>query len=100
MSSSNPSRTITVANPEGLHARAALLVRELAQRFHAKVEISKGPLRVDATDVLQMLSLCAEQGDQLVLEATGDQADTVLDELAGLFSRQFDADDPQPRHET
>lgn len=97
---SNPSRTVLVANPEGLHARAALLVRELAQRFQAKVEISKGPLRVDATDVLQMLSLCAEQGEQLVLEASGEQADAVLDELVQLFARQFETDDPQKRHET
>jgi len=88
----NPSRTVLVANPEGLHARAALLVRELAQRFEAKVEISKGPLRVDAADVLQMLSLCAEQGDERVLEASGAQAEAVLDELVGLFARQFDTD--------
>lgn len=100
MSSSNASRTVVVANPEGLHARAALLVRELAQRFHARVEISKGPLRVDATDVLQMLSLCAEQGDQLQLEASGEQAEAALDELSGLFARQFDTDEPQKRHET
>ncbi len=92
MCSPNPSRTVLVANPEGLHARAALLVRELAQRFEAKVEISKGSLRVDAADVLQMLSLCAEQGDELVLEASGEQADAVLDELVGLFARQFDTD--------
>jgi len=95
MSSSNASRTVLVANPEGLHARAALLVREVVKRFQAKVEITKGSQHVDATDVLQMLSLCAEQGEQLVLEANGEQADAVLDELVRLFARQFETDEPQ-----
>jgi phosphocarrier protein NPr len=100
MSLSPLNRTVLVANPEGLHARAALLVRELAQRYHARVELIKGPLRVDAVDVLQMLSLCAEQGDELVLEASGEEAQAVLDALEQLFARKFETDDLSRRPES
>jgi phosphotransferase system HPr (HPr) family protein len=79
------ARTITVTTPRGVHARAATLVRETVLRFRAKVEIIKGTDRVDASDVLQMLSLGAADGDQLLLEATGEEADAALDALVQLF---------------
>lgn len=100
MSFSQASRTVIVANPEGLHARAAVQIRELVQRFRARVELIKGSQRVDATEVLQVLSLCALPGDELVLEARGEQAAAVLEELADLFARRFDADEPPKQQET
>jgi len=99
MSTSHLSRTVRVSNPEGLHARAALLVRELVQRYSAKVELIKGSMRGDATEVLQMLSLCALEGEELIVEVQGEQADVVLEEVAGLFARKFDTDEPPKKHE-
>jgi phosphotransferase system HPr (HPr) family protein len=78
-----------VANTEGVHARAATLVSRLVRRFQAKVELSKGYERVVATEVLQVLSLGAGQGDQLLVEASGPDADAVLDALGRLFEHQF-----------
>ena len=88
------TRTVTVANCAGLHARAATLIAELARRFEAKVELTRGCERVEAIDVLQMLSLGVSQGEQLVLEAIGEDADTVLDELVELFASKFGDDEP------
>jgi phosphotransferase system HPr (HPr) family protein len=90
---------VTVANPDGLHIRAASLVAKLTGEGPAKVELVKGSQRVDATNVLQILSLCALEGDQLLLEATGQDADAALDALAELFESKFDEDKFTSRQE-
>lgn len=89
MPPSTATRTVTVANTEGLHARAATLIAEVVRRHHADVKITKGFDRVDADDVLQVLSLGTGEGQQLLLEAGGENAEAVLDELERLFLNQF-----------
>ena len=90
MSQVKATRTVTVANPDGLHIRAASLIAKLTGQVPAKVELVKGNRRVDATNVLQIISLCALEGEQLLLEATGRDADAVLEALAQLFENKFD----------
>lgn len=98
MCRSPASRTVTVANQEGLHARAATLIADLVRRHEAQVKIVKGSDRVDAIDVLQVLSLGAHQGEVLVLEAVGDDAETVLDGLVRLFESLFQSQHTERKH--
>jgi phosphocarrier protein len=83
------TRTVTVANRAGLHARAALMVFNLMRAFPAKVEIVMDWQRASASDVLQLLSLGAARGQELTLEASGAGADAALDALAQLFAAGF-----------
>ena len=87
------TRTVVVANRAGLHARAALMVFNLARTFQAKVEIVTDRQRASANDMLQLLSLGAGQGQELILEATGADAQSALDALAQLFTAGFHEDD-------
>ena len=89
MSPSTATRTVTVANPEGLHARAATMIAEVVRRYQADVKITKGFDRVDAVDVLQVLSLATHEGEQLLLEADGEDAEAVVEELGRLFVNRF-----------
>jgi len=99
MCRSKVTRTVTVANCAGLHARAATLIAELVRPFDAKVELAKGCQRVEAVDVLQVLSLGVGQGEELVLEATGEDADSVLEDLVELFASRFGDDEPSKEQE-
>ncbi len=92
MNEAKATRTVTVANRAGLHARSALLVANCVRKFQAKVALISGRERVDATDMLQMLSLGAAQGQTLVLEAVGPQAEEALDALVELFAAKFHED--------
>jgi phosphotransferase system HPr (HPr) family protein len=85
-------RTVIVANRAGLHARAAVMVFTEARKFKARVVISKGLYEVDATDVLQMMSLGAAQGEALSLEGSGEEAQQAVDAVEQLFLRKFDED--------
>ncbi len=81
---------MTVVNPEGLHAPRRHAIRTIVMRYRAQVALIKGREKVDATNVLQMLTLCAGPDDTLLLEASGDDAAAVLDALARLFANSFD----------
>jgi len=85
-------RTVVVANQQGMHARAALMVVTEARKHKARIIISKGMHQVEATDMLQVLSLGAAQGEELLLEVSGEGAQDALDAIDQLFLRKFDED--------
>lgn len=62
----------------------------LAMRFESTIEIVRGGDRFDGKSILSLMTLAAEQGTQLLLEASGPDAQEALDALAELFGRGFD----------
>ena len=83
-------RTVTVANVAGLHLRALGMIVTEARKFAARVVIAKGGQEVEATDLLQLMTLGAGQGEQLTLEGFGSQARAAMDAIEQLFLRKFD----------
>lgn len=69
--------------------RPAGLVAKLCRKFESQIEISKGNLRVDARDVLAILTLFAEQGSELELHASGTDAVKAVSEVAQLIGSDF-----------
>lgn len=90
MVNNTATRTVVVLNPAGLHARPSLAVAQIVRGSRSRVEIKAPWQTVDAADILQLLSLGAKQGTELVLSATGPDAHEVLDALAQRFADQFD----------
>ena len=95
MSETTESRTATVGNPQGLHARPADLFVKEANKFDSKIEVIKDGRRVEAKSILGILTLGAVQGVQLCIEATGHDAQQALDALAKLIESDF-ADEATP----
>jgi phosphocarrier protein len=86
-----PERTVTVASSVGLHARPATIFVQAAAQQPVKVTIAKpGGDPVDARSVLFVLSLDVRGGEDVILAAEGDGAETALDELTALLSRDLD----------
>ncbi len=79
------TRTVTVTNVDGLHARPCVAIVKTVSKHQAQVTIHKGSQSVDAGSILDLLSLGATQGTELVLAATGDEAEEALNAVAGLF---------------
>ena len=63
-----------------------------ARKFDARVVIAKGLQEVEATDMLQVMTLGAAQGEQLSLEGSGSEAQAAVDAIEQLFLRKFDED--------
>lgn len=74
---------------QGLHARPAEMVAREAMRFRCRVEIVRDSLRIDAKSILNILTLGAEQGARLQLEASGDDAAEAIEALARLVEGDF-----------
>ncbi|MFD1716618.1 HPr family phosphocarrier protein [Georgenia deserti] len=85
-------RSAVVAAKVGLHARPAAVFSKAAAESGLAVKISKsGADPVDASSVLAVMTLGANQGDEVTLTADGERAEKVLDELADLITRELDS---------
>lgn len=79
-----PSRTVTLANPTGLHARPAKVFAQAAAGTGHQVRVSKGDTTVNARSVLSVLTLDCHAGDEITIEVEGEDADAVLADLVAL----------------
>ncbi|MSR60207.1 MAG: HPr family phosphocarrier protein [Planctomycetaceae bacterium] len=83
------TREVTVGVENGLHLTPMSQIVNLAQKFNCLFQIRKGDKLVDGKSMFDMLSLAAEHGQVLSLEAQGDDAAEAIAAIAGLFERNF-----------
>ncbi len=89
-------RTVTVLNPQGLHMRPASAFVQQAAKVSGTVTVAKGEQRVNGKSLWDLLLLAAEQGTQLVLEVSGDDAAASVDALARLLAAPSVEEPPDP----
>ena len=82
-------RTVVVTNRHGLHARPCLAIVNTVGRHQAQVTVQKNSQSVDASSVLALMSLAANQGTELDILARGPEAAEVLEALDRLFADEF-----------
>jgi phosphotransferase system HPr (HPr) family protein len=82
-------RIIVIRNTQGLHARPAEMFVRLAQKFHSRIQLVRDNQRVEARNIMDLLTLGAAQGTELVLEADGDDAQEAVEALAKLVEDGF-----------
>lgn len=83
-----PSRaTVRAPSPQGLHARPAARIVDVARRFVAETVLLVGPHTARAKDLLDVLSLAAAGGTEVVLEGHGPDAGDAVAALEALFAR-------------
>jgi len=87
-------RTVIIASSVGPHARPAALFVQAATATGLPVQIGRaGEEVVDARSILGVMALGAKHGEEVTLTAEGDGADTALDDLVALLSRDLDAEE-------
>ena len=79
----------TIVNKYGLHARPAMQLVEMANKYGSKVEVSNGVLTVDAKSIMSVMRLAATKGTVLRITADGEDADEAIDSLASLIADGF-----------
>ena len=86
-----PERRVIVASQVGLHARPAALLAKAAAEQPVVITIRKdGGEPVAAASVLNLMTLGAMHGDEVVLAAEGDGADAALEAMATLVGTDLD----------
>ena len=78
-----PEKRVTVASKVGLHARPAALVAKAAAAQPVAVKIAKaGGDPVAAGSVLNLMTLAAGYGDEVIISADGDGAEAAVEAIA------------------
>lgn len=71
--------TLIITNPQGLHMRPIAAIVEAASRFQSTVLVIKqGNPPANGKSVMSLLGLAAEQGTEILIEATGPDADAAI----------------------
>ena len=84
-----PEREVKIVNKLGIHARPAAEIVKTAGKFKSNVTIIREDLEVNAKSIMGVMMLAAEFGSTVVLRATGEDADAVLDALASVIANKF-----------
>jgi phosphocarrier protein HPr len=92
-SSSALQQRAVVGSRVGLHARPAALIAQKAASLEAAVRIGRdGRDPVDARSPLLLMTLGAEHGDEVVIEAEGPGATEALAAMVALVQADLDSE--------
>ncbi|HEX7119634.1 MAG TPA: HPr family phosphocarrier protein [Longimicrobiales bacterium] len=82
-------RTVRIQNKYGLHARPAAEFVKLANRFRADVWVRKEETEVNGKSIMGVMMLAAECGSEITIRASGEDAESALEELVELVAKGF-----------
>ncbi len=83
------SRSVTIVNKLGLHARAATRLVNCASAFEAELWIKTGDKTINAKSIMGVLTLAANEGTVLVIEADGPDREDALQAIYELINGRF-----------
>ena len=69
--------------------RRASAISKLVGDFQSKIDLVRDGHRASTTEPLEILLLAAECGSQVMIEATGPDAEEAVEALARLFADNF-----------
>ena len=85
-------RKVVIANRQGLHARPADMFVKAAQQFQSQIEIERDGLRVSGKSILDLMTLAAEQGTELMIVVIGPDDEEAAEALVEVVERFIEED--------
>lgn len=80
---------LPVLAPSGIHARPAARIAALLKPYDARVKFTLRERSADARSAIRLLALGAKQGDTLMVEAAGRDAQAAIDALVAFAADRF-----------
>jgi phosphotransferase system HPr (HPr) family protein len=81
---------LSIANPLGLHARAAAKFVHTAGKYASKIRVARGGREVDGKSIMGLLLLAASRGSSIRISADGPDEREAMGALCALVERGFD----------
>ena len=81
--------TIEIINKLGLHARPAAEFVKIASKYKSDIFVAKNERKVNGKSIMGVMTLAAEMGSKLNIEANGEDERAALQELANLINNKF-----------
>jgi phosphocarrier protein len=86
------TRSVTVVNQLGMHARAAAKFVHLATRFESRVRVARQDREMDGKSIMGLLLLAAARGTSIRISADGADEQAAVDALSELVESGFGED--------
>ena len=83
------SRDVIVINELGLHARSAARIAEIARKANYNVWIIKDKKKVDASSILDILTLESPKGSKITLKIDDRSDIDILNDIVKQFETGF-----------
>ncbi|WP_415757772.1 phosphoenolpyruvate--protein phosphotransferase [Pseudomonas sp. LT1P18] len=80
------SKPVTLANPNGLHARPAAVFAQAAKGFSASIYLHKQQASANAKSLVAIMALQTAHGDVVQVSAAGPDAEAAIKTLAELLA--------------
>ena len=81
-------KEIVIKNAQGLHARPAAMFVQITSKYNASVNVRKGNEKVNGKSIMGILTLGAQQNAKIIVEADGDDAMALVQDLVNLLSKE------------
>lgn len=72
-----------------MHARPAAKIAEMAMEAEDDIWLCLGDQRVDASSIIDILTLCAVKGSHIQIEAESDRDAPVVERIKAFFDDGF-----------
>ncbi len=79
-------KTVVVKSTVGLHASLAAKVVQAASKYAVDINLIYNDKVIDVKSILGLMSLAIPAGENVVIEANGDQAEAAINDIATLLS--------------
>ena len=86
---SKATKTLTVVNKLGIHARPAAVFAKTANKFKADVFVEKDGETINAKSIMGLMMLAAGPGSKLLIVANGPDADDAIKAIEELIAGKF-----------
>jgi phosphocarrier protein len=86
------SRSVTVVNQLGMHARAAAKFVHLATRYEARIRVARQGREMDGKSIMGILLLAAARGSTVTITADGVDEEAAVAALTALIEGGFGED--------
>ena len=83
-------RQTEVINRLGLHARASAKLVKSAGRYTSSIQIGTDSETVDGKSIMGLMMLAATQGTTMTITIEGEDAESAMHDIVGLFENCFD----------
>ena len=82
-------RETRIVNRLGLHARAAAQLVRMANEYNSDINLIKSNQQANAKTIMEVLMLGAAHGEDLTVEARGDDEENAVETIVQLIDARF-----------
>lgn len=84
---------LEVTNPKGIHARPSAMIVRTAEELDSQIRFVTKEEVIDATKIMDVLSMGAECGTRIIVEITGGDEAKAMERMKEIFASNFNDED-------